>query len=718
MKTVDPQPARRRRLRRRYRRSSDKSGSGLMKPLTGRDRAAKHKAKPATFKISSKEGRKRDEDARKKSLHTDGRARLRVLAVVFAALGVTIGVRLWYLQVLDAETFKEAAEQNQVRISRTQAPRGRMLGADGAVLVDNRMALKVGVELVQLRELTTDERDAMVERLAEIIDVPVEEINDRLEHPKVNPVDPIPVSDEVSVEQMAVIRERQEDFPGVVPLMVPVRVYPTPRDCAPVGTGGDDADAEAVAPAPANCSTLAAHVLGYVGETNDDDLEENDDYRLGDLIGRTGLESTYERHLRGESGQRKLEVDSRGRMLRVLGENKPLQGYDIALTLDSNIQRATERALEEGIMKARTKGMPAPAGAAVVLDPRDGGVRAMASFPTFDPAQFTGGIPSDVWDRLNDPANEYPLNNRVIQGLYPPASTWKPVTAMAALQHGFIGADDVLSTPASFKPGSRSRAFRDWKPGGHGSADFRKSLVWSVDVYYYKIGFEMDKAGTEVMQKTAREVGFERETGIDLPNERIGRVPDQNWKREVHNQNPDAFPDPTWYPGDSLNYSIGQGDLLVTPLQMANLYAAIANGGTLWRPHLLDKVLARDGAVAEAYAPQEIGRLPIDGELIARTQEALRGVATEGTARGTFAGFPHDEFPVGGKTGTGQVFGKEDMSWFVGFDADENSEFVVAVAIEQGGGGSATAGPVVRRIFESIYGIAGDDELQDAAPTD
>lgn len=671
--------------------------------------------KSATFKISSGAKRNRGDSESSAAPKRDNRTRLRVLAVIFVALGITVGVRLWYLQVLDSETFKEAAEQNQVRISRTQAPRGRVLGTDGSVLVDNRVSLSVGIELVQLRELTSDERSALLKRLSELLGVPVSEMEHNLEFPKVNPVDPIPVATDVPVEKLAVIKEHQEDFPAVVPVMQPVRVYPQQRECQP-----DAAPQEATEAAPAatnECGTLGAHVLGYVGETNDDDLAKHADYRLGDLIGRAGVEAMYEQHLRGEGGQRKLEVDSRGRMLRVLGEQQPVQGHDVQLAVDTRIQRATERALEAGINKARSQGENAPAGAAVVLDPRDGSVRAMASYPVYEPSDFTGGIPTDLWEQLNAKENHYPLNNRAVQGMYPAASTWKVVTGMAALDGGFIAPNDVLSTPYSFRPGSRSRAFKDWKPGGHGSADYRKSLVWSVDVYYYKVGFAMDKAGDEIMQKTARAAGFGEKTGIDLPVEKGGRVPDQNWKRSVHNQAPDAFPDPKWYPGDSLNLSIGQGDLLVTPLQMANVYAAIANGGTLWKPHLLDKVVARDGTVTHMAPPEEIGRIPMSADNIGRTMDALYGVTTEGTARGTFRGFPLDEFRVGGKTGTGQVFGKGNISWFVGVGTIDNPEYVIAVAVEEGGGGSQTAGPIARSIYETIYGIE-SKTLVDAEKTD
>ena len=674
--------------------------------------------KPTTFKISSNGARRRrsgpqiGDDVKRDSKPL----RLKILSIICIALGITVGVRLWYLQILDQEAFAAEAERNQVRISRSQAPRGRILANDGTPIVDNRVSISVGIEARRLRELDRDDRDVVIKRVSDLVGVPVTEIEDALEFPKVNPNDPIPVTGEVPIEVIAEIKERPENYPGVVPIMRPIREFRLQLPCDEELDPNDPA-AQNAAPR-ANCPTAAAHILGYVGETLTEEVDGSTgsgrEYRLGDLIGRAGVEKQYEDYLRGIGGKKSLEVDAQGRQISVLDEQDPVQGKDIVLTIDPRIQLVAEEALEAGIMKARSTGggYNAPAGTVVVLDPRDGSVRAMASYPTFDPAEFEGGIGEDLWAALNDEANYQPLNNRAIQAEYPAASTWKPVMGFAALQNGFIDPNTVVAAGPSFKPGASSRAFKDWKPGGHGATNYRKSLVWSVDVYYYKLGFAMQQAGGDIAQQAARESGFGSQTGIDLPFEQDGRVPDENWKRAMYNANPEAFPDGTWYPGDAINMSIGQGDVLVTPLQMANFYASIANGGTIYQPRLLDRVIDADGNPVVQAPPKAVGRLPANEDIIARTQDALAGVIAEGTGAGTFRGFPLDEFRVAGKTGTGQMFGRQDITWLAAYGPFEDPQYVVLAVVEEGGGQS---GPIVRKIFEAIAGIGDGTEVGEGA---
>ncbi len=661
---------------------------------------AKRSLRPFSYKnepLSVRKYRKQEKKQAKKK-PTDLKVRLGILIGVCLALAITVVVRLWYLQILANKSFEERATLNQVRISRSEAPRGRILSSDGQVLVDNRVSLSVGVETASLKDPKT--RADVFGRLSTLLGISVADIEKRLKSPKVSPYMAIPIADDVPLNVMSIIKERQDEFPGVVPVMRPVRIYPQQRQCLMPDEVTD-------------CPPLAPHVLGYVGETTESDLKVNPDYKLGDTIGRGGIEAMYEPDLRGKAGTKRLEVNSHNRFLRVLDETPPIQGNDIVLTLDSKIQRYVQDGLEKGLLAARARwdkntSMPyiAPAGSVVVMDPRNGAILAMASYPHFNPAQFVGGIPAGRWKALNDPANYFPLNNRTIQGQYAPGSTFKVVTATAALANGFISPNDNVGTPGSFSLGSRS--WSDWKPGGHGSADLYKSLVQSVDVYYYKLGYEMYQAkdrGGDYLQNTARQMGLGKPTQVDLPHEKPGRIPDEAWKTQVNDTNPKIFPDGKWYPGDAVNISIGQGDILVTPLQMAMVYASYANGGTIYRPHVLGQVRKQDGKALSEYAVGDLGHIPDQPNHIADIASALVDVPRSGTAAGAFAGFPLAEYPVAGKTGTAEVQGKQDTAWFVSWAPADNPQYVVAASVEQGGHGASAAGPIARYVYEQIFGV-------------
>lgn len=628
---------------------------------------------------------------------SDPRNRLRLFMMICIALTAVVLVRLWYLQVLEKRNLDEASMQNKLRVTHLEAPRGRVLARDGSVLIDNTASLQVGLDLSQVPK---GEEDLVVSRLASVLGLSAEDVKQKIKRPKDVNLSALPIS-EVDQEAMIRIKENQEDFPGVVPIVRARRVY-TQANCEP---GIEE------------CPSIAPHVLGYVGETNASDIAEHKDYRMGDTIGRSGLEASYEADLRGQAGERRFIVNNLGRQIgETVSEDVAVQGNDIVTTIDPKVQRAAEDALRDGILAARGRvdrgntevPFKATGGAVVVLDPRDGSVRAMASYPNYDPSEFIDGIPVERWTWLNDPVNEYPLSNRAIAGQYAPASTFKVVTAMSGLQHGLITRGTTIDAGPFFVAGKDQRRWRDWKPGGHGATDMRKSLVQSVDVYYYMLGYEMYQRRNEkwFLQETARKIGLGAKTGLDLPSERPGRVPDEDWKRRVNNQNPKVFPDGEWYPGDSVNMSIGQGDMLVTPLQIANVYGAIANGGTVYKPHTVEHVQNQDGTVLRQVPPEQIGSLPIAADLVAKMRDDLVGVTTDGTAQAAFRGFPLDEISVGGKTGTGEVTGKQDTAWFVCFAPADSAEYVVAVVIEQGGHGGQAAAPIARLVLERIYDIS------------
>ncbi|MCC7078683.1 MAG: hypothetical protein IT198_16320, partial [Acidimicrobiia bacterium] len=405
---------------------------------------------------------------------SDPRQRLRIFVAGCVIMGLLLLIRLWYLQILDKTSYEEASTENKLRVTHVEAPRGRVLGSDGSVLVDNTLALQVGVDLSQV---PNDEVDLLISRLAALLGMSEAEVRKKIERPKDPNVAALPIA-EVDRETMMRIKEHQEEFPGVVPVIRAKRVYRL-AECDP---------------AVEQCRPLAPHVLGYVGETNAEDLEAYEDYRMGDTIGRDGLEASYESDLRGESGERRYLVNSMGRQIgEALAETPPVQGHDIVSTIDPRIQQIAEDALEEGVQAAQGRidrgntevPFEATGGAVVVMDPRDGSIRAMASYPTYDPSEFIDGIPQERWTWLNDPLNQYPLTNRAIGGLYAPASTFKVVTAMSGLQWGFITRDTIVNAGPYFIAGRDKRMFRDWKEGGHGRTDLRKSIVQSVDVYYY-----------------------------------------------------------------------------------------------------------------------------------------------------------------------------------------------------------------------------------------
>ena len=610
------------------------------------------------------------------------RLRLAVLGVVATSLFAALTARLWYLQVLDTDEFRVAAEANQVRLVYEPAPRGRILDREGRVLVDNRIS-----DVLTLSRVEAQENPEVLPRIAALLGIPVSEIIDRVADPKFSPYRPVPLAADVAEDKIVYIREHQEDFPGVDNSKVTSRIYPN--------------------------GYIAAHVLGYVGEINDELKNlRGQGYRLGDDIGKTGVERSFEEYLRGEAGVTKLEVDSRGRRLRTLGQVAPVQGDDVQLTIDLDTQRLAEESLAQGLEAARrrhdrneNKPFVAPAGSVVVLNPQDGSVLAMASYPTYDPSAFIDGISTPAFAALNDPANNLPLNNRAIQGLYAPGSTFKLVTAYAALRDGLITPSTTINDEGKIRIGDRT--FRNAGSRPWGMVDLPRALAVSSDVYFYKLGYQywlQRKDRGDGIQEAARELGLGVRTGIDLPFEALGRIPTPESRRQLHEKNPEGWPNPDWFGGDNVNLSIGQGEMVVTPLQLASAYAVFANGGTVYQPRLAAQTLRPDGELSEDLAPRVIRQVPIDPAVQGPIMAGLRGAVADplGTARAAFGGF--NAFPVAGKTGTAQVFGKQDTALFVGLGPVPNPEYVVSVVLEESGFGGAIAAPVARRLLAGLSG--------------
>lgn len=623
----------------------------------------------------------------------NSRLRLAVLGVIVVSLFAALFTRLWYLQVMDAEEFRVQAQQNQLRLVYEEAPRGRILDRKGRVLVENRVSAAVTVNRVELKE----HRDEVVPRLAALLGITVEELDERIADPRFGPYKPVPVAEDVPEEKVVYLEEHAAEFPGVDAAQLAQRSYPN--------------------------GNLAAHVLGYVGEINDTELRDRRaaGYKLGDSIGKVGVERSYEADLRGAPGITKLEVDSHGRVLRTLAARPPEQGGDLQLSIDLDVQRLAEESLANGLEAARRtfdknekKFFLAPAGSVVVLDPRDGSVLAMASYPTYEPASFVNGIRPEVFRTLNDPAGHFPLNNWAIQGQYAPGSTFKLPTAIAAMRRGVINERTTFDDKGKLRVGNRT--FRNAGERPWGRVNVTRGLAVSSDVFFYTLAAALwtqrGEHGETPVQDTARELGLGEKTGIELPSEARGRLSDPTVRKRLHEDHPQAFPEGRWFAGDNVNMAIGQGETVVTPLQIGVAYATFANGGTVYEPKVGARVLRQDGSTIREVLPTLLRRVELPPAIRNPVLAGLRGAITDpnGTAHGAFLGF--DGFPVAGKTGTAQVTDKQDTAIFAGFGPVNDPQYTIAVVMEEAGFGGSVAAPVARRIFAGLAGRpVGDVQL-------
>lgn len=660
------------------------------------------------------------------------------MTVLLAILGLIFAVllgRLAYLQLVQTQKYQVLAQDNLVRIIPITAPRGEIRDRNGRLLVDNKPVYTLSLSFFGVSE---QKKQEVKELLAQILSGDkkvgkpasywLKEIDSRLEK-QTRPYEPVKVAADISWETVVQVRERQTELPGVIVEEEPVRNYP--------------------------CGELLAHVLGYVREMNEAQLEAHRDegYRMGDKYGQDGLENSFESYLRGEKGARQVEVDASGRPVDVRGVKKPVPGSSLILTIDSRLQEATEKALADGIKRAQQNGYrEAKAGAAVVLDIRTGAVLAMASYPTYDPSIFTDRLSEEEWEKIS---KTQALVNRALR-LYPPGSVFKMVTAAAILENDIVDPEHFINDPGYYMLGPTR--FNDWKPGGHGKVDLRKALQVSCDTYFWKYGRAV---GHREIARYAREFGLGQKTGIELPGERAGVVPTPEYKREnvkaflmLYNEEfvevrkkyerlINAAPTDKqkealakerdkeiealfnkyrwhleWQTYDTLNMSIGQGDNWYSPLQLASYVAAIANGGTLYRPYIVKKIIGPDGSTEKIFKPVVRRKVNISPENIKIIQEGMHMVTLppNGTAAGVFAGFP---LTGAAKTGTAEVAGHDNHALFSAYVPFEKPEIAVVVVVEYGGSGSGTAGPVVRDILDAYVKISrGEEWKQDKADKD
>ncbi|WP_157245542.1 penicillin-binding protein 2 [Nonomuraea typhae] len=634
------------------------------------------------------------------------RSRLLVLHVLIVSLSLILLIRLWDVQVRHGDDYARAAAEDHVRQVVVPQVRGEILDDRGRPLVRNRTVLAVTVDHVALTRRHDGGR-AVLKRLAAVLDVPAARLTElvRLCTAGVgrpcwpgSPYQPIPVATDVSTRAALQIAERPELFPGVSAEPVPVREHPN--------------------------GELAAHALGYVAPSGEGDPASG----IG-LAGREGLEAWYDADLRGRPGRREVVVDTTGQVVRTVSETAPGAGHDLVTSIDAKVQGVAEQALRRAIEGAREQRLPADSGAAVVMDVRDGRVVALASYPGYDPNVWSEGISSREYRELRGR-----LQPKAIQGQWAPGSTWKVTSAAAAVRAGY-GLNRIYGCPGSFQVGAR--AFRNFRGIGLGSMPLSRALTASCDTIFYRFAYEMwlKDGGTkpvrrpkDPMQKMAAAFGFGKRTGIDLPGEAAGRLPSRSWKRAFWKETKgqacrtaklaksayvraiaretcrDGY---TWWAGDAANFSIGQGDVLVTPLQLARAYAALANGGRLYTPRVGKAVVRADGSVVRRIKPKLTGRLPVPDRVLAYIRAALAEVPKSGTAAGAFAGFPLDRLPVAGKTGTAEAYGKKDTSWFASFAPAGRPRYAVVVVVSQGGTGAGAAAPAVREIWSGMYGLEG-----------
>ncbi len=590
--------------------------------------------------------------------------RVAVVGGVALVMFALIFFRLWYLQVLSGDSYVAAARDNRVREIKVQAPRGEVVDRHGQELVANRSSLSIKVTPDKLPE-SVGERQQVYRRLARLFDLNPRRLQKRVEGelrklPFAKPT----VKQDVPWEVVAYVLERQSRFPGVEAEREFLRKYPH--------------------------GTVGAHLFGQVGEVTEKQLKDQryNGVELGDRVGQAGIEAEYDRFLRGQNGAAKVEVDALGNLTDTLRRQEPKQGSQLRLSVDLDVQRVAQQALAGGTGK----------GAFAVMDVDNGEVLALGSQPSFDPNIFTKPLSQKRLNALSSEDLGKPLFNRAIQGGYPTGSTFKLVTATAALESGHLTPETVLNDPGSLTVGGVT--FENAGKAVHGALALRQALTVSSDVFFYQLGQYMNEKGMP-LQKWGRRLGIGRRTGIDLPAEEPGRLPTPRWRNSWYKQ---GLTERTWSVGDNINLSVGQGDLLSNPLQMAVAYAAIANGGRVLRPRLGLRIEDASGRALQQLDAPTARRLKIPKANRDAILEGLHGAANGpgGTSTPVFEGFP---IPIAGKTGTAEHLGRPDQSWYVALAPYPNPKYVVAVTDEAGGFGADTAAPMARRILAELLDV-------------
>ncbi len=589
--------------------------------------------------------------------------RFLLLSLGAVAIFLLLAMRLWYLQIINVDRYRELSEKNRTRYVPITAPRGPIFDRNGDLLVDNRPAFGVSV----LRQ-EVENRDELLQRLSGFLGVDKSELESRWKAGRNYPIfHPLPLAEDVSRDVLERVQENSVDLPGVLIEVRPLRAYPHKE--------------------------MAANLLGYLGEISDSDLQSPafEGYRPGDFVGKSGLEKNLESYLRGKDGERRVEVDVQGKELRILKTLEPKPGDKVYLTLRSDLQQAAADAFGD------------QSGAAVAIDVHTGEVLAMVSKPSFNPALFARGISSKEWVALlKNP--RHPLQNKAIRGQYPPGSTFKIITALAALQAGVVSPSTEVDCKGRITLGRR--VFRCWKRWGHGLIDLNNAIKESCDVWFYEAGLNV---GIDRIAAMARQFGLGQPLGFRLEGEKGGLVPDREWKRRRFGA--------SWYDGETAIAAIGQGYDLVTPLQLATMTAAVANGGTVFRPHVVKRIEEFSGKVVLQNSPEAIRTVSLRDGVLRAVRRGMEAAVND--PHGTAGSCKLKQVRVAGKTGTAQVIKRkadqekgEDISYrfrdhalFVAYAPAEDPQIAVAVVVEHGGHGGSAAGPIARAIFEKYFNL-------------
>jgi penicillin-binding protein 2 len=619
--------------------------------------------------------------------------RWRVIGGFFLLLLVLIIVRLFILQVVEYRSSVATVNQNSLRVTTIPATRGLILARDGQPLVNNVTTVEIRLSRAEAA-LYPPIKGA----LASVTGLSVTQINADLSNPQYDPYQPAPILAQAPTSEVEFIKLHPKEFPGVSVLNVSTRTYP-------------------------NGGNLGAQVLGYVGPITGAEIQANPNagYQTDSVIGKTGIEAYYEQYLRGHDGTSTLEVNAFGNILGSVKTTDPTVGDSVVLNIDTGLQRALDGYLASDILAVRNstdpttkKHPPALNGAAVVLDPNTGAVLAMSSYPSFNLESFVNGLSNTVFKQL---LGEGAFNNYAIQGLYTPGSTFKMVTATAALQTGVFPASKYIDDTGTYKvpgclQGYHGCVFHDDDNQGAGLVNLPLALTVSSDYYFYNLGYlfwaDQTKYGQTPIQNVAHEYGLDQYTNVDLPNENQGRVDSPAVRKILHAAAPLDFPNVAWYTGDNLEMAFGQGTTAVTPIEMANAYATFANGGTRYAPEVAAAIINAHNQVVERYQPRVLGHVNLPASIRDPILQGLEGVVENprGTASGTFAhivNFSLASYPIAGKTGTASnAPGQEPNSWFVGFGPVQKPRYVVLCVVAEGGYGADAAAPVVAEAFNYL----------------
>lgn len=597
------------------------------------------------------------------------KSRFVAMGVLAAAIFGSLTAKLWSMQILSSETYRKQADENQYATVYTPAPRGLIYDADGVELVRNRSSLTVLAD-----GEVADDHDVL-QRLSTVLGVPYNVVRQRVQDTSAGAQSQRVVASDARLRDIAFIAEHSDAFSNVTVQTRTVRDYPY--------------------------GALAAHVLGYAGTVTEEELAsvpEGREIKLGDDVGKVGIERYYDNILAGDHGQRKVVADADGNVVEVVSETQPTKGSDVYLTLKAPVQYTCDRLLAELVAPNGSIGSGKGVGAAaVVMDVRDGSIVAMGSYPTFSPGKFIGGISQETWDLYSSEEAHDPLLNRVIAGSFPAASTFKAFTGLAALEYGFADTTRTWYCSGSWDGWNTGSPQHCWLLSGHGDTSFRQGIVVSCDTVFYEIAKNFWENGASqggalsdtALQDYVKMYGFGSTTGIDLAdNETAGRIPTPEWKAEWFRNQPEQA---QWQGGDMTNMSIGQGYVLVTPLQMAAAYGAIATGN-LMQPHVLKEVRNAEGEVVRSFEPVVKSVPDVPKENLDIMRDALRGVATEDAACSAL--FTKFGVEAACKTGTAEYSDDEDTAWFACYGPYDDPRYVVACVVEHGGGGGAVAGPV------------------------